>query len=50
MIYRLKPEFREKIWGGHKFRDLYHMDCGDGLVGEGWLVACLPGKEDSEVE
>lgn len=48
-IYRLKPEFREKIWGGHKFRDLYNMECGDGLVGEGWLVACLPGKEDSEV-
>ena len=50
MIYRLTPSFREKIWGGHKFRDLYDMDCGDGLVGEGWLVASLPGKEDSEVE
>lgn len=50
MIYRLKPQFREKIWGGHKFRDLYGMECGDGLVGEGWLVASLPGKEDSEVE
>lgn len=48
-IYKLKPEFREKIWGGHKFRDIYGMDCGNGLVGEGWLASSLPGKEDNLV-
>ena len=49
-IYRLKPAFREKIWGGHKFRDIYHMHVGDGLIGEGWIASSIPGKEDNFVE
>lgn len=49
-FYRLKPLFREKIWGGHKFRDIYDMPVGNALIGEGWIASSLPGKEDNEVE
>ena len=37
---RLKPEFKNYIWGGTKLRDEYNKNCNYERVAESWELAC----------
>ncbi len=39
-ILKLKPVFKDYIWGGTRLRDDYGYDCDLDPVAEGWLLSC----------
>lgn len=38
-ILKMKPVFKEMIWGGHKLKDVYGYDIPSGHTGECWAVS-----------
>lgn len=38
-ILRMKPAFVEKIWGGHKLRDVFHYNIPSDRTGEAWVIS-----------
>jgi mannose-6-phosphate isomerase len=42
---RFNPILKEKIWGGHKLRDLLNKSNEDMPFGESWEVASLPNDQ-----
>lgn len=43
---KFKPRFREKLWGGHKIKDMLQMDCeGIGKCGEAWVLSGVAGAK-----
>lgn len=49
-IYRLVPEFKERLWGGHRLQEIYGFDTDIDRLGEAWVVTSLPGNADNAVE
>lgn len=44
--FKLKPVFKEKVWGGHYLCDLFRLQCGDDRkIGEAWLLSALEDNE-----
>lgn len=39
-IMKLKPSFKDYLWGGTKLRDKYGMDCSLNPVAEAWVLSC----------
>ena len=38
-ILKMKPVFKEMIWGGHKLRDVYGYDIPSDHTGECWALS-----------
>ncbi|MDO4169820.1 MAG: class I mannose-6-phosphate isomerase [Lachnospiraceae bacterium] len=38
-ILKMKPVFKEMIWGGHKLRDVYGYDIPSDHTGEAWAIS-----------
>ena len=38
-ILKIKPVFKEMIWGGHKLRDVYGYDIPSDHTGECWAIS-----------
>lgn len=38
-ILKMKPVFKEMIWGGHKLRDVYGYDIPSDNTGECWAIS-----------
>ena len=38
-IIRIKPIFKEKIWGGKKLKDIYGYDIPSDKTGECWAIS-----------
>ena len=36
---------KEKIWGGNRLKQLYHISDNEGRVGESWLLSGLDGEQ-----
>lgn len=39
-ILKLKPVFKDYIWGGYRLKDDYGFDTGYDKTAEGWMLAC----------
>ena len=39
-IFRLKPAFKDYLWGGTRLRDEYGKDCDYDKVAESWELSC----------
>lgn len=39
-ILKLKPAFKDYLWGGTKLRDEYKMDCDLEKIAEAWVLSC----------
>lgn len=39
-IIKLKPIFKDYIWGGYRLKNDYGFDTGYGKTAEGWMLAC----------
>ena len=39
-ILKLKPDFKDYIWGGTRLRDDFGYECDLDPVAEGWLLSC----------
>ena len=37
---KLKPAFKDYLWGGTKLRDVYGKDCDFDKVAESWELSC----------
>lgn len=48
-ILKVKPVFKEMIWGGHKLRDVYGYDIPSDNTGECWAISAHKNG-DCEVE
>ncbi len=48
-ILKIKPIFKEKLWGGTRLRDKYHFDIPSDTTGEVWAVAAHP-EGDCRIE
>lgn len=46
-IFRLRPVFKDYLWGGTRLRDEYGKDCGYEKIAESWELSCH--KEGSSV-
>lgn len=43
---KFKPGFRDKIWGGHKIRNVLNMNCGNlANCGEAWVLSGVAKNE-----
>lgn len=40
----LKGDYREKIWGGDKLKNIFKLDVSDGKVGEYWGISGMAGE------
>jgi mannose-6-phosphate isomerase len=49
-VVKLKPEFRERIWGGEKIKTEFNGDTDIDPVGEMWVVAPFENNGDNEIE
>ena len=38
-ILKVKPVFKEMIWGGHKLKDVYGFDIPSDHTGECWAIS-----------
>ena len=38
-VLKMKPVFKEMIWGGHKLRDVYGYDIPSDNTGECWAIS-----------
>ncbi len=41
-MYKLKPVFKERIWGGRQLETLFHLSLPEGKIGECWAVSAHP--------
>ena len=39
-ILKLKPIFKDYIWGGNRLRDDYGFETGFDKTAEGWMLGC----------
>ncbi len=39
-IMKLKPAFKDYLWGGTKLRDEYGLECDLNPIAEGWMLSC----------
>ena len=39
MIYKVKPTFSEKIWGGNKIKEVFNLDIPSNKTGEAWIIS-----------
>ena len=39
-ILKLKPVFKDYIWGGNRLKDDFGFDTGYDKTAEGWMLAC----------
>lgn len=39
-IMKLKPAFKDYLWGGTKLRDQYGLECDLEKIAEGWMLSC----------
>ena len=39
-ILKLKPIFKDYIWGGNRLHDDYGFETGFDKTAEGWMLAC----------
>ena len=46
-ILKIKPVFKEMIWGGHKLRDVYGYDIPSDQTGECWAIS---GHQNGDCE
>ncbi len=47
-ILKLKPVFKDYIWGGTRLRDDFGFECDVEPIAEGWMLAChKDGKKKS---
>ena len=37
---KLKPAFKDYLWGGTKLRDIYSKDCSFDKIAESWELSC----------
>ncbi len=49
-IVKLRPEFRERIWGGEKIKTEFNGDTTIDPVGEMWVVAPFENNGDNVIE
>lgn len=45
MIVKLKPAFKDYLWGGTRLRDVYQKDCDYDRVAESWELSAHPAGE-----
>lgn len=41
-ILKLKPAYKDYLWGGHRLVDEYHMDYAGDILAEAWTLSCHP--------
>ncbi|MDO4521237.1 MAG: class I mannose-6-phosphate isomerase, partial [Erysipelotrichaceae bacterium] len=41
-ILKLKPVFKDYLWGGHRLVDEYNMDFDGDILAEAWTLSCHP--------
>lgn len=41
-MVKLKPVFKDSLWGGTKLRDIYHKNCDYDIVSESWELSAHP--------
>ena len=39
-IMKLKPAFKDYLWGGTRLRDDYGLECDLDIIAEGWMLSC----------
>lgn len=49
-MYLLKPEYKERIWGGTRLQETFGFDTDINPLGEAWVVTSLVGNADNEIE
>lgn len=40
-VLKMKPVFKEMIWGGHKLKDVYGYDIPSDHTGECWALSLI---------
>ena len=51
LLVRLKPVFKDNLWGGTKIRDVFHKDVGDmDVIAESWELSAHPDGESTVAE
>ena len=49
-IYRLIPEFKERIWGGRRLKETFGFETDVYPLGEAWNITSLVGNADNKIE
>lgn len=44
-LIKLKPAFKDYLWGGTKLRDVYGMDCDYDIIAEAWMMSAHPAGQ-----
>lgn len=44
-MVKLKPAFKDALWGGTKLRDFYHKDCDYDVISESWELSAHPAGQ-----
>ncbi len=39
-IMKLKPSFKDYLWGGTRLRDDFSLECDLDIIAEGWMLSC----------
>ncbi len=39
-IMKLKPAFKDYLWGGTRLRDDFGLECDLDIIAEGWMLSC----------
>ncbi|MBQ7558155.1 MAG: class I mannose-6-phosphate isomerase [Lachnospiraceae bacterium] len=43
-ILKLKPAYKDNLWGGHRLVDEFNKDYDGPVLAESWEVSCYPGS------
>ena len=41
-LFKLKPSFKDYLWGGHRLVDDYHKEYEGNILAESWELSCHP--------
>ena len=41
-ILKLKPAYKDYLWGGHRLVDEYNMEYDGDILAEAWTLSCHP--------
>lgn len=44
-MIKLRPAFKDSLWGGTKLRDIYGMDCDYDVIAESWQMSAHPAGQ-----
>lgn len=44
-MVKLKPAYKDYLWGGTKLRDVYHKDCDYAVIAESWELSAHPAGQ-----